>query len=217
MKLFGLPADHVKMLIKDTIETYSGQWRLIHEAIQNSHDAIQLHNGITQGKINIDLHIGTNKVVVIDNGKGIPIDEFATVFTLGGTAKSDPELRKILKGSQGVGIKATVFTSDYFEVETNCAKGKWSKRVEGCWKYLQPDFNDDIGEPETQEEDLSNFFTKVSYSLKDYSVYDFFQEIIANYCGELDMTEISSEKELLDLLEMYFRTQTYAGCVQSLL
>lgn len=33
MKLFGLQADYVKMLIKDAIETYSGQWRLIHEAI----------------------------------------------------------------------------------------------------------------------------------------------------------------------------------------
>jgi len=217
MKLFGLKADYVKMLIRDTVETYSGQWRLIHEAIQNSHDAIQLHDGISQGKITIDLHIGTNKVVVTDNGKGIPIKEFPTVFTLGGTAKGDPNMRKILKGSQGVGIKATVFTSDFFEVETSCADGKWSKRVEGCWKFLEPDFNDDIGEPENTEADSPRFFTKVSYSLHDYSVYDFFLEVISDYCSELDIEEILSEKALMDLLEMYFRTQTYVGCVQSLL
>lgn len=217
MKLFGLQADYVKMLIKDTIETYSGQWRLIHEAIQNSHDAIQLHDGISQGKITIDLHIGTNKVVVIDNGKGIPVEEFPTVFTLGGTAKGDPDMRKILKGSQGVGIKATVFTSEFFEVETNCADGKWSKRIEGCWKFQEPDFNDDIGGPKLQESDSPRFFTKVSYSLHDYSVYDFFQELIADYCSELDIEEIHSGKELMDLLEIYFRTQTYLGCVQALL
>lgn len=217
MKLFGLQADYVKMLIKDTIETYSGQWRLIHEAIQNSHDAIQLHDGISQGQITIDLHIGTNKVVVTDNGKGIPVEEFPTVFTLGGTIKSDPGMRKILKGSQGVGIKATVFTSDFFQVETSCADRKWSKRIEGCWEFLQPGFNDDIGEPEIQETDSSSFFTRISYSLHDYSVNDFFREIISEYCNELGIEKISSEKELLALLELYFRTKTYLGCVQSLL
>ncbi|MHA1331609.1 MAG: ATP-binding protein [Candidatus Hodarchaeales archaeon] len=217
MKLFGLCADYVKMLIKDTIETYSGQWRFIHEAIQNSHDAIQLHDGITQGEITINLHIGTNKVIVIDNGKGIPLKEFSTVFTLGGTAKRDPDMRKILKGSQGVGIKATVFTSDFFEVETNCSDGSWSKRVEGCWDYLNSNFNDDIGEPEVRDLNYSKFYTKVSYSLHDYSVHDFFQEIISEYCSELDVEKISSEKELLDLVELYFRTKTYLGCVQSLL
>lgn len=217
MKLFGLQADYVKMLIKDTIETYSGQWRIVHEAIQNSHDAIQLHDGTSQGKITVNLHMGTNKVDVTDNGKGIPVKEFPTVFTLGGTIKGDPNMRKILKGSQGVGIKATVFTSDFFQVETNCADGKWSKRIDGCWKFLEPDFDDDIGDPEIQKSDSSSFFTRIIYSLHDYSVNDFFREIISQYCNELGIEKISSEKELLALLELYFRTQTYLGCVQSLL
>lgn len=216
MQLFGLQVDYVKMLIKDTIETYSGQWRIIHEAIQNSHDAIQLCDGIDRGEIKIDLHIGTNKIVVTDNGKGVPIEEFPTIFTLGGTAKGDPKLRKLLKGSQGVGIKATVFTSKFFEIETAYADGKWSKRVEGCWKFLGPSFDDYIGEPNLQKSD-SSIWTRISYSLHDYSVGNFFEEIIYEYCNELGIDEIKSEKELLDLMELYFRTQTYVGCIQSLL
>lgn len=217
MKLFDLEADYVRMLIKDTIETYSGQWRIIHEAIQNSHDSIQLRDDIDQGKITIDLYIGKNKIIVTDNGKGIPIEEFPTIFTLGGTAKGNPELRKILKGSQGVGIKSTVFTSKFFEVETKYAEGKWSKRVEGCYKFQDPSFDDYVEEPKLQKSDSSNIGTKVSYSLNDYSVKDFFQEIIYEYCIELGIDEIKSEEELLDLIELYFRTQTYLGCVQSLL
>lgn len=217
MRLFGLQRSYVQMLIKDTIETYSGQWRIIHEAIQNSHDAIQLNPAISQGEIFIDFYMGTNKISVKDNGKGIPIEEFPTIFTLGGTAKGDPDLRKLLKGSQGVGIKATVFTSDFFEVKTNYTGGKWSKRVEGCWNFAEPDFDDNVEEPELQESEATAAATRISYSLHDYSVRDFIQEIVSEHCNKLQLEEIKSQKELLDLLELYFRTRTYLGCVQSLL
>ena len=40
MNLFGIQKDFVKTIIRDTVETYSGQWRLVHEAIQNAHDSI---------------------------------------------------------------------------------------------------------------------------------------------------------------------------------
>jgi len=217
VRLFGLQADYVKILITDTIETYSGQWRIIHEAIQNSHDAIQLRDDIDQGKITVDLYVGTNKVVVTDNGKGIPIEEYETIFTLGGTVKNKPQLRKILKGSQGVGIKATVFTSEFFEIKTNHAPGAWSKRVEDCWRFSELDFKDDIGEAQTQECNSSTCGTTISYSLHDYSVTDFLEEIMSEYCNELGIDEIRSEKQFLDLIELYFRTQTYLGCIQSLL
>ncbi len=61
--LFDLQGDFVKTIIKDTVETYSGQWRIVHEAIQNSHDAIQLNHSIKKGLIEIELHIGTNLVL----------------------------------------------------------------------------------------------------------------------------------------------------------
>ncbi len=218
MRLFGLHEDHVKTLIKDTIETYSGQWRIIHESIQNSHDAIQLSEDIDQGKITIDLSVGENNVTVIDNGKGIPIEEFSTIFTLGGTAKKDfPDLRKILKGSQGVGIKATVFTSDFFEIETNYSEGRWLKRVEDCWNFLDPNFDDNVDDPNLGRTKAKNSWTKISYRLHDYSVRDFLQEIIVEHCNDLDIEGLEEEEDFLEAIELYFRTKTYIGCVQSFL
>ena len=80
MRLFGLVSEYVKMLIKDTIETYSGQWRIIHEPVQNSHDHIQLNDSIERGEIAIEMGVGTNTVKVVDNGTGIPIEKFPLIF-----------------------------------------------------------------------------------------------------------------------------------------
>jgi len=71
MRLLGLQEQCVRTLIRDTIETYPGQWRLVHEPVQNSHDAIQLNEAITEGLIAIDLHVGQNSVVITDNGRGV--------------------------------------------------------------------------------------------------------------------------------------------------
>ena len=59
MNLFGLQKDFVKTIIRDTVETYSGQWRLVHEAIQNAHDSIQLNPELKRGKIEIQLSVIT--------------------------------------------------------------------------------------------------------------------------------------------------------------
>ena len=50
MNLFELHKEFVKTIIFDTIETYAGQWRLVHEAIQNAHDAIQINSNIRRGR-----------------------------------------------------------------------------------------------------------------------------------------------------------------------
>jgi len=136
---------------------------------------------------------------------------------LGGTDKPFHDLHKLLKGSQGVGLKATVFTSQFFQIETHSGGKQWARRVEGCWRYMEPDFDDQVTDPQLQDSLLPGSGTTVTYSLHDYSVKEFLQEVISEYCGELNLTEVSSEQELLHLLELYFRTKTYLGCVQALL
>jgi len=118
MNLFDLQKQFVTTLIHDTIETYPGTWRLVHEASQNAADAIYKNESVKRGIVAIDLHVGTNKVVVKDNGVGIPIHNFNSIFQLGGGDKRDEAVRQFLKGSQGVGIKATCYTSRYFKVVT---------------------------------------------------------------------------------------------------
>ena len=216
MNLFGLEENFVKTIIRDTVETYSGQWRFVHEAIQNAHDGIQLNSEIERGKVEIDLHVGSNTVSVKDNGIGIPIDNFSKVFLIGGSDKTDEHLRKILKGSQGVGIKSTLFTSKTFKVESVHEEYAWDYEVIDCYKFNEPNFNVDI-EPPIPEPSHSKSGSIFTYSLHDYTVQDFLNDVVNEYCEETSREELQNVAELKVVIEIYFRTKTYLGCVQSML
>ena len=216
MDLFNLQKDFVKTIIRDTVETYSGQWRLVHEAIQNAHDSIQLNKKISKGKVEVHLYVASNIVSVKDNGTGISIDNFSKVFLIGGSDKTHEHLRKILKGSQGVGIKSTLFTSDMFKVESVYEGYAWDYEVTDCYKFDEPNFNVEIEPPNPKPSSLSSgsIFT---YSLPEYTVQDFLNEIVNEYCEETSREELQNVEELKTVLEIYFRTKTYLGCVQSML
>ena len=216
MNLFGLQKDFVKTIIRDTVETYSGQWRLVHEAIQNAHDSIQLNTEFKRGKIEIQLSVGSNTVSVKDNGTGIAIEKFPKVFLIGGSDKTPEHLRKILKGSQGVGIKSTLFTSQIFKVESVHGDSFWECEVKDCYKFNDPDFDVDIEPPIPKPAHLpsGSIFT---YSLHDYTVQDFLNEVVNEYCEETLYEELKNIEELKTGIEIYFRTKTYLGCVQSML
>jgi hypothetical protein len=218
MKLFELQDAFVKVIIRDTIETYSGQWRLVHEAIQNAHDAIQRNLEIKRGRIDIDLFIGSNKTSIRDNGTGIAIENFANIFMLGGTDKAQlgDELKKMLKGSQGVGIKSTLFTSDVFEVESVYDNYSWKHRIENCYRFQERDFDSQIEQPKPQSSNLPSGSVFV-YSLYDYSVQDFLNELASEYCDETAREEIKDETDLKIAVETYFRSKTYLACTHAML
>lgn len=222
MNLFSIQDELVKNIIKDTIETYSGQWRIIHEAIQNAHDAIQLNTNVKRGLIEIDFFVGTNKVQVRDNGVGISIEKFKNVFLLGGSDKISEDTKKLLKGSQGVGIKATLFTSNYFRIETIYSGKTWNMALNDSYQFFDSDFDGNVKEPtQTNTERASG--TLIEYTLNDYSVLDFLNEVVEEHFEEIYINEedfVNQEIDanaLLRILETYFRTKTYVGCVQSLL
>jgi hypothetical protein len=220
MNIFELQEAFVKTIIRDTIETYSGQWRLVHEAVQNAHDHIQLNTNISKGLIEIHLYVGSNSVVVKDNGTGIDIEKFENIFLLGGSDKTGASLRKILKGSQGVGIKSTLFTSTTFKVETVYRGYTWKHELENCYRFFEPEFKLDLDKPQTKPSSSSSGST-FTYSLTDYSVQEFINEIVQEYCEEVKVEEdnpgIDNVDELKTVLETYFRTRTYLGCAQTML
>jgi len=221
--LFDLQGDLVKTIIKDTVETYSGQWRIAHEALQNSHDAIQLNPSIKNGLIEIELHIGTNLVRVKDNGTGIDSQKFKNVFLLGGSDKAyETTARKLLKGSQGVGIKATLFTSEYFKIVSVHGNHSWEIELINCHDFLNPEFIDDLIEPRVSDSSLPSG-TTLEYRLHDFSVADFINEVLEEHFEDVYIHDEQIEnqqlalEQVLKVLEVYFRAKTYVGCVQSLL
>jgi Histidine kinase-, DNA gyrase B-, and HSP90-like ATPase len=219
MNLFDLKEEFVKTIIRSTIETYSGPWRLVHEAIQNAHDHIQLNDNITEGLIEIHLFVGSNVVRIKDNGTGIAISKFNNIFLIGGSDKTNEAFRKILKGSQGVGIKSTLFTSSLFKVETVFDGYTWNYEVNDCHKFQESGFQRDITPPETEPSSLSSG-SVFTYSLANYTVQDFINEMVQEYCAETKADSnmnVDSIEELKTVIETYFRTRTYLGCVQTLL
>ena len=220
MNIFELQEKFVKTIIRDTIETYSGQWRLVHEAIQNAHDHIQLNDNIREGQIEIHLFVGSNTVSIKDNGTGIAIEKFNNIFLIGGSDKTEAEFRKILKGSQGVGIKSTLFTSKFFRVETVHKNYTWKYELKECYKFQEPKFRIELDAPSTKPSSSLSGST-FTYSLKDYTVQDFINDMVREYCEatKVDPTThiIENTDELKIVLETYFRTNTYLGCTQTML
>lgn len=220
MNIFDLQKTFVKTIIKDTIETYSGQWRLIHEALQNAHDHIQLNDKIEKGSIEIHLSVGSNVVNIKENGTGIAIEKFNNIFLIGGSDKTGDDFRKILKGSQGVGIKSTLFTSTSFRVETVHKDYTWKYELNDCHTFQEPTFNTEVEPPKTKPSSAPSGST-FTYSVHDYSVQKFINEIIQEYCEETkvesDKQSVESIEELKTVMETYFRTRTYLGCTQAML
>jgi hypothetical protein len=119
-------------------------------------------------------------------------------------------------------IKATLFTSNYFYIKTINDGTIWETKLQNCYKYLDPNFDGNISEPNLEKIDYAAG-TTIEYTLNDFSVIDFLNEVVDEYFEEVYLNEddyenmsIDSEK-ILKILEIYFRTKTYIGCVQSLL
>jgi hypothetical protein len=220
MNIFQLEEAFVKTIISDTVETYPGQWRLVHEALQNAHDHIQLNRNISKGLIEIHLLVGSNTVMVKDNGTGIDIRKFYNIFHIGGTDKADLSLKKLLKGSQGVGIKSTLFTSEFFRVETVHNGYAWDYELKDCHNFKNPEFSPDLEPPATKPSNLPSGST-FTYSLSDYTVQEFLNEVVREYCEDTRVDpathKIATTEDLKTVLETYFRTRTYLGCTQAML
>lgn len=214
--VFALPQSYVKHLIKDTIESYSPQWRLLHEAVQNARDAVQANEHIETGMVKISLKVGTNEVVVRDNGTGLPEETLPTLFSLGGTGKAASAQSRLFRGSQGVGIKATVFTSNHFRIETNTGLGAWQLEVAGYHRFLDDDFDGRIPAP-TILSPSSTTYTEVAYQLQDYTVVDFLREVVNSAQHDEADPDYSDADQLSRLVEEYIRTETYLGDVHQLL
>lgn len=226
----------VRVLVTNTIETYPAEWRLIHEPIQNAIDSFLTDSGnpIPMGgeepTVTVELHLGSNRVVVRDNGKGIPESGFTNFLFLGDGTKSTKTTasrRHLLMGSQGVGIKSTFFTSDLFRVKTACAGRAWEMSLPGFASFEDSNFDGDVSEPEAKRSE-GHSGTEVEVRLSGYSVWDFVGERLRTFfeTAGLDYKAADSSGKLtldngrkigpfdpLRILTRYFKRESYAGCV----
>jgi len=198
-------------LLSNTVSTYPIEWIVIHEVLQNAKDAIQ-NSDREQGRIEITFDLSEQRVTINDNGRGFPYD--LSLLGIGGTNKLDDDWR--IAGKIGVGLKAVLFSSSSFWLESVYGGYKWSMKINNAERYV--DRNEGrlvVEEPTSTEEDTH---TNVSYTFSRSNVSEFLSMIWDEYGVRVSNDLAISPLDKLKLaVEWYFRTYSYAGDVNKLL
>lgn len=202
---------NIRKLIQRTVETYPLDWKVVHEALQNSKDAIQ-KNG-KPGSISVVLNLDKQSVRVSDDGCGFPYDQ--DLLGIGGTDKDQGSDWRI-SGNQGVGIKAVIFSTAHFKLDSVRDGKRWEMWIDGARRYLE-------GRPCTLHitsptETPAPQGTTVEYSFDDSSVTEFVNSVVEHYYPLVhDHLARDPLGKIKLALEYYFRSYSYAGDVNRLL
>jgi len=221
--------DIVKGHIRKIVEIYGLEWRVLHELIQNAVDAIQVDPEPSPRTVNVDLNVDDDYIEVKDTGKGFKKD--LSLLCPGGTGEEKRlSSRSPTKGYQGVGLKAVMFSTDHFEIESRTNEKYWQFKAARLRKYIQEN-EDVIPEYESSEtiNNSGNTFTRVKATFPDSTISNVLSKL-TNFYGEDsvrwkdlywkerdEMGREPWEVYLNHFFSWYFRTQSYIGCVNSLL
>lgn len=222
--------------IKHAINKYDNSWIVIHEAVQNSIDAIDENPDIDSGNIKITFDLDLNQVKIQDNGIGFPHDPKYFIPNLG--TKSQ---QRHTKGYAGIGLKAVVFSSMYFQVESIRSERKWGITIEKATDFLNGiDINYELAQDTDEIKSGKPNGTICQYKFPESSngevIEEFFCEIYEEYMAsylddEFALKEnsnlppyilLSKKERQLRLLferavELHFRRNSYAACIDRLL
>jgi len=202
---------NIRKLVQKTVDTYPLEWKVVQEAVQNAKDAIQKAG--KPGTVDITLDVGQERVTVTDDGCGFPPD--LDLLGMGGTDKDDP-YTPFISGNQGVGIKAVIFSSNSFKLDSVHDGRRWQAWIERANRYLTGELpvlkiTDPVESPDPPG-------TRVEYSFPENWVTQFVNDVVR--CHVPTVREHLC-KDLADKVrlafEFHFRSFSYAGDVQSLL
>ncbi len=120
--------DNYAHQLQQTIEAYSTSMIVVGEAIQNAIDAV-CESDNPEGLIDISIDFDSQTITVKDNGKGFPKN--ISLLYLGGGTKDN----KKLKGKVGVGIKVTLFCSEYFSIRSSLGDDNWKAEISNAYQF----------------------------------------------------------------------------------
>ena len=114
--------------LRRIVEIYDNDWIVFHELVQNAIDAIQVNDDVEEGAIVVTLDLDQDKVTVKDNGTGFSNDTKLLCPSGGGDEKRLIS-RSQTKGYQGVGLKAVMYSTDKFFIDSVLT---WQFNREAC-------------------------------------------------------------------------------------
>lgn len=220
----------IRSQLQKIVEIYDLEWIIAHELTQNALDAVQSNPNTTRGVVSVEFAIDTDTVTVVDNGFGFRRNHSLLVPGGSGVEKR-LKSRSPSKGYQGVGLKAVMYSTENFAIESVSDNHQWLFSVEGLSRYLDsaqnyvPEFTE--SNIVLDEERLS--YTKVTAQFPSGSLLKFFNGLNRFlledsvkwqqlYLVEASKSrEIASQHYVSHLIRWYFQTQSYVGCVNRLL
>jgi hypothetical protein len=219
----------VRSHLRKIVEIYDLEWVVAHELVQNAIDAVQLNPLIERGEVQLTLDFDTDEVTIRDNGTGFKHD--LDLLRPGGSGDEKRlAARSPAKGYQGVGLKAVMYSTTRFELESVREGKRWTFISQGLSSYIQPNSTnvptyEERSEPTTNNESYT--IVKAQFP-KGYLAR--FLEAINRHLGQdtvkwmglyREEAEEGNGKEydayLSHYIGWYFRTKSYVGCYNSLL
>ena len=214
----------VRGQLKKIVEIYDLEWIVVHELVQNAIDAIQANPEVTEGEVDLILDLDNDIVTVKDNGTGFTYDPKLLCPAGTGVEKSLSS-RSPTKGYQGVGLKAVMYSTILFEIESETKDKHWTFSAENLADYIDSE-EGNAPEYDLKEADpkIGNTYTTVKAHFRSGTLCEFLSRLKRFltedsvkwkelYLGEKD----SINKYLKHFFSWYFRTQSYVGCVNRLL
>lgn len=219
----------VKGQLRKIVEIYARAWIVVHELVQNGIDAIQTNPNVTEGKIDLVLETDRDSVTVTDNGTGFTAD--LKLLCPGGTgSEKSLSSRSPAKGYQGVGLKAVMYSTTSFEIQSQTDNQHWTFRAENLEGYINVEGSEAPQyEMKTIPKESDVTYTKVRARFPSKTLREFFSELNHFldedsvkwkhlYLKEKDDQQADpTDKYLEHFFSWYFRTHSYVGCTNRLL
>lgn len=128
-----LSCEQIRQSVLDIDDSYSNDWDILAELLQNSVDAIRKTDNANDGQIEITVDCQNHLIKVVDNGIGIQPLKLQKLLSLFGTDKKGDDSSV---GEKGVGLKFAMFSCNDFKIITGNDTGSAEAIVKDAliWK-----------------------------------------------------------------------------------
>ncbi len=169
--------EQIRHQVRGILDSYSHEWDLLAELLQNSVDAIREKN-LGKGHISLLVDASTRLIRVRDNGGGIDPTQISRLMRPFGTNKSSKP-KQI--GEKGVGLKFVMFSSSKIKLSTRSSEGACTATVLDAAAWLDSENKSFLLLSIDPQTHLAGMGTEVEITLSDpqHPIFNFtFTELV---------------------------------------